>query len=183
MYNFLWFYSGVYILQMFWKNPPPIFSLKTFPSDKRGGFHTKCHFFSKLETSTRKIIIKIISTWAFIQDFHPSQCLILQHQGGEGVRGIAPWSWSIFWVSRCQMSNFKTFILAYPFSSPSLLTFFLPLPRSPLFSTIPTHIFFPFPSYPFASLLNTVFPFPSYLFASPLTSFPLPCLHFLPLPC
>ena len=22
------------------------------------------------------------------QDFHPSQCLILQHQGGEGVRGL-----------------------------------------------------------------------------------------------
>ena len=22
------------------------------------------------------------------QDFHPSQCVILQHQGGEGVRGL-----------------------------------------------------------------------------------------------
>ena len=45
------------------------------------------------------------------QDFHLSQCLILQHQGGEGVRGFVPWSLSIFWVSRCQMNNFKTFIL------------------------------------------------------------------------
>ena len=42
------------------------------------------------------------------QDFHPSQCVIVQYQEGEGVRGLAPWSWSIFWVSRCQMSNFKT---------------------------------------------------------------------------
>ena len=52
--------------------------------------------------------------------FQPSQCVILQYQGGgegvrglapwsgEGVRGLAPWSWSTFWVSRCQMSNFKT---------------------------------------------------------------------------
>ena len=44
------------------------------------------------------------------QDFHPSQCVILQYQEVEGVRGLAPWSWSIFWVSRCQMSNFKHFI-------------------------------------------------------------------------
>ena len=43
------------------------------------------------------------------QDFHPSQCVILQHQREEGGQGLAPWSWSIFWGSRCQMSNFKTF--------------------------------------------------------------------------
>ena len=36
-------------------------------------------------------------------------CNITIYQGGgEGVRGLAPWSWSTFWVSRCQMSNFKT---------------------------------------------------------------------------
>ena len=46
--------------------------------------------------------------WA-ISRLHPSHCVILQHQRGEGVRGLAPWSWSIFWGSRCQMSNFKTF--------------------------------------------------------------------------
>ena len=43
------------------------------------------------------------------QDFPPSQCVILQHQREEGGQGLAPWSWSIFWGSRCQMSNFKTF--------------------------------------------------------------------------
>ena len=24
------------------------------------------------------------------QDFHPTQCVIYQHEGGEGVRGLAP---------------------------------------------------------------------------------------------
>ena len=98
------------------------------------------------------------------QDFHPSQ-----HQGGEGVRGLAPWSWSIFWVSRCQMKSLlKSFPTSHVFLPSFLLHFLLLYHFSPLSFFPPTLKIFPTSSFSFPLWKSS----PLLVFPSPFPFFP-----------
>ena len=93
--------------------------------------------------------------WAISRLLSFTMCKITTSRRGGG-QGFAPWSWSIFWVSRCQMSNFKPFhpskcvILQHQGGEGVSWSIALPLV---------SHFFFLFPSHNYSStppLSNTM---------------------------
>ena len=94
--------------------------------------------------------------WAISRLSSFTMCNITTSRRG-GVRGLAPWSWSIFWVSRCQMKSLlKSFPTSHVFL-PSFLLHFLLIPFLPPF-------LFSLPLWKSSPLL--VFPSPLSFFSS-----------------